>query len=99
MAFRLVGSVVVSIRNVNVRNSQRVQWSARRSDNEVRPGAFHSMPAIVSTTMLAMSTSRDDQPTDPQLSDPDWFRAPSRREHWIAAGLFVGFGVFFLLLS
>src|SRR5205823_4376194 len=28
----------------------------------------------------------------------DWFRAPTRREHWIAAALFVGFGLFFLLL-
>ena len=34
---------------------------------------------------------------DPQ-ADPEWFREPSRREHWIAAGLFVGFGVFFVLL-
>ena len=31
-------------------------------------------------------------------ADPDWFREPSRREHWLAAGLFVGFGVFFVLL-
>ena len=31
-------------------------------------------------------------------ADPEWFREPSRREHWIAAGLFVGFGVFFVLL-
>ena len=29
---------------------------------------------------------------------PDWFRGPSRREHWLAAGLFVAFGVFFVLL-
>jgi fatty acid desaturase len=27
-----------------------------------------------------------------------WFREPSRREHWIAGALFVGFGIFFLLL-
>ena len=31
-------------------------------------------------------------------ADPAWFREPSRREHWIAAGLFVGFGGFFVLL-
>ena len=31
--------------------------------------------------------------------DAEWFRAPTRREHRIAAGLFVGFGVFFVLLS
>jgi hypothetical protein len=29
---------------------------------------------------------------------PQWFRQPTSREHWIAAGLFVSFGVFFLLL-
>src|SRR5205085_6992466 len=34
----------------------------------------------------------------PQHSDPDWFREPTRREHWIAAWLFVGFGIFFGLL-
>jgi hypothetical protein len=41
----------------------------------------------------SVSVSRD-EPT----SDTSWFRAPSRREHWIASGLFVGFGVFFVLL-
>jgi hypothetical protein len=35
---------------------------------------------------------------DDAHADPVWFRAPSRREHWMAAGLFVGFGVFFVLL-
>ncbi|HEY8668186.1 MAG TPA: hypothetical protein VIL86_16175 [Tepidisphaeraceae bacterium] len=35
--------------------------------------------------------------TDPQ-ADPDWFRQPSPREHWIAAALFCGFGIFFVLL-
>jgi len=33
-----------------------------------------------------------------EIADPDWFRAPSRREHGIAAALFCGFGVFFALL-
>jgi len=28
-----------------------------------------------------------------------WFREPSRRERKIAAGLFVGFGLFFLVLA
>jgi len=37
-------------------------------------------------------------PDDLEQSDPRWFRQPNRREHWIAAGLFVGFGVFFVLL-
>ena len=27
-----------------------------------------------------------------------WFRDPDRREHRIAGGLFIGFGVFFVLL-
>ena len=33
-----------------------------------------------------------------EAADPAWFRGPSRREHWLAAGLFVAFGVFFVLL-
>ena len=42
-----------------------------------------------------------DDPTgarDGDAAAPDWFRPPSRRERWMAAGLFVGFGVFFVLL-
>jgi hypothetical protein len=36
---------------------------------------------------------------DPEpLGHPDVFRAPTPREHRIAAGLFVGFAVFFVLL-
>lgn len=31
-------------------------------------------------------------------ADPNWFRAPDRRENLIAAALFVGFAVFFVLL-
>ncbi len=31
-------------------------------------------------------------------ADTTWFRAPTRREHWIAAGLFVGFGLFFVAM-
>jgi hypothetical protein len=31
-------------------------------------------------------------------SDQAWFRPPNQREHRIAAGLFMGFGVFFVLL-
>ena len=33
-----------------------------------------------------------------QIDDPQWFRPPSRREHRIAAGLFIGFGIFFAML-
>jgi hypothetical protein len=37
------------------------------------------------------------EPT-PDQSNPEWFREPTSREHWIAAALFLGFGVFFVLL-
>jgi hypothetical protein len=33
-----------------------------------------------------------------EQSDSDWFREPTAREHRIAAALFGGFGVFFVLL-
>jgi hypothetical protein len=36
--------------------------------------------------------------SQPEQSSPRWFREPNRREHWIAAGLFGGFGVFFVML-
>ena len=39
-----------------------------------------------------------EEDTTSEQADPNWFREPTRREHWIAAGLFVGFGVFFVLL-
>jgi hypothetical protein len=32
------------------------------------------------------------------VEDSRWFRAPSRREHCIAASLSLGFAIFFLLL-
>jgi hypothetical protein len=41
------------------------------------------------------------EPTDPQpdaAAQAEWFREPTRREHAIAAGLFVFFGLFFLAL-
>jgi hypothetical protein len=40
----------------------------------------------------------NEEKPDPELSDPEWFREPSSREHKIAAGLFGGFGIFFILL-
>lgn len=40
----------------------------------------------------------DAPPDAPSEADPGWFREPTPREHWIAAALFVGFGVFFVLL-
>ncbi len=40
--------------------------------------------------------SPESQPEAPV--DTDWFRQPTRREHGIAAGLFIGFGLFFLAL-
>jgi hypothetical protein len=33
-----------------------------------------------------------------QLTNGPWFRAPTKRERYIAAGLFLGFGVFFVML-
>ena len=44
-----------------------------------------------------MAADPSDAPAN-EMSDPSWFRAPSPREHRIAATLFVGFGVFFVLL-
>ena len=35
---------------------------------------------------------------DEQLAHPEVFRRPTPREHRIAAGLFVGFALFFVLL-
>jgi hypothetical protein len=37
-------------------------------------------------------------PAPPDAADPDWFRPPTRREHWLGFALFTGFGVFFVLL-
>jgi hypothetical protein len=34
-----------------------------------------------------------------ELADPNWFREPTRREHIIAAAIFIGFGLFFFLFS
>lgn len=33
-----------------------------------------------------------------EVADPDWFREPNPRERRIAAALFAGFGVFFVML-
>ena len=33
-----------------------------------------------------------------ELAEPEWFREPTPREHRIAAGLFIGFGLFFIAL-
>jgi hypothetical protein len=35
---------------------------------------------------------------DDELSDPNWFRAPTVRERRIAGALFIGFGAFFIAL-
>ena len=47
-----------------------------------------------------MSESPDQSRADHDDGDrpSESFRAPTRREHWIAAMLFLGFGVFFILL-
>jgi hypothetical protein len=39
-----------------------------------------------------------ESPSGEELAEPTWFRAPTRRERIIGAGLFIGFGVFFALL-
>jgi fatty acid desaturase len=41
-----------------------------------------------------MESPPEQTPDDPT----DWFRQPTRREHWIAAALFAGFGLFFIAL-
>lgn len=38
---------------------------------------------------------RDQTSSDARVGDDAWFRPPNRREHGIAAGLFMGFGLFF----
>jgi fatty acid desaturase len=35
---------------------------------------------------------------DAEVADPQWFREPTRREHWIGAAVFIGFGLFFLAM-
>src|SRR5215212_2030233 len=40
----------------------------------------------------------DPPPASPDAADPTWFREPTAREHAIAAALFVGFGLFFVVL-
>jgi hypothetical protein len=40
----------------------------------------------------------DHQKLESDGADPRWFREPTRREYWIGASLFCGFGVFFILL-
>ena len=37
-------------------------------------------------------------PPEPDPPDAEWFRPPTRREHRIAAALFIGFGLFFAAL-
>ena len=44
-----------------------------------------------------MNDPQSIKPTEP-LANPEWFRQPTVREHRIAAVLFIGFGIFFVLL-
>jgi hypothetical protein len=39
----------------------------------------------------------EEQDPKPLRGDPSWFREPTGREQWIGFGLFLGFGIFFLL--
>jgi hypothetical protein len=43
-------------------------------------------------------TPTHEHATPPELADPQAFRDPTPREHLLAAGLFAGFGMFFVLL-
>ena len=42
--------------------------------------------------------TKDDDIHSYEVAHPDVFRGPTPREHRIAAGLFVAFGVFFVML-
>jgi hypothetical protein len=48
-------------------------------------------------------TEQNPEPMKPEgapsnTDDGAWFREPTRREHRIAAALFIGFGLFFVML-
>ena len=45
-----------------------------------------------------MTRQQQQHPETHGAANPDWFREATRREHWIGAALFVGFGLFFVLL-
>src|SRR5262245_18213436 len=45
--------------------------------------------------LLMPGSERDDSS---EHADPAWFREPTRRERWIAAALFLAFGVWFVAL-
>ena len=40
----------------------------------------------------------DENDSANEAANPEWFREPTRREHRIAAGVFVGTGVFWIIL-
>jgi hypothetical protein len=44
-----------------------------------------------------VNESREPHPDSP-AADESWFRPPTKREHIIAAWLFVGFGIFFIAM-
>ena len=48
--------------------------------------------------MTPLSQNHSDGGETPEHADGEWFRGPTPREHRIAAALFVGFGVFFVML-
>jgi hypothetical protein len=48
--------------------------------------------------MADMSSGPGDHIPSDQDADQSWFRPPTPREHRIAAALFMGFGLFFVLL-
>ena len=46
---------------------------------------------------MGTMSEKHDTPTPP-AAHADWFRKPTPREHRLGAGLFIGFGLFFILL-
>ena len=55
-------------------------------------------PAGACIQYRRMPDPLDENSSTSEAAHPQWFRPPTRREHWIAFGLFLGFGLFFLAL-
>ena len=43
-------------------------------------------------------SEEDENPAAAEQADPEWFREPTRREHFIATALFIMCGVFFVMM-
>jgi hypothetical protein len=51
---------------------------------------------IISPHATILPMKRPDP--SPEAADPEWFREPTLRELRMGAGLFIGFGIFFVLM-